>query len=239
MFGLSMHGCASQSINSHAEAIAFFEACPTTRGMRDGEHRAIKGKEGSRTMGVRLQGGSVYFRYHRTDVVVWHSDGSYAVDLTYDSPSTCEFANRFVPHYHYATKSGDHYVVGDTIYPARCELRVAPDGAVTGMRHRFTKLVVDRARAKRALAGTNYAAYLAWHKVMWPMVGGGAKPKWWRDEAIEHCLKDEGLWHKLMMSRTGNPAVIREHFYRTNYVYQPVFADTLPANKENKQWTLS
>jgi hypothetical protein len=242
MFGLNMNGCGVWAIDNYAEAAAFFERCPTSRGMRDGVHRAIRGKEGSRTMGVRMSGDNICFRYHSTDVVIWHPDNSYSIDLHYDSASTRTFANRFIPSGHYAAKQGHHLVVGGRVYPAMCRLTVSADGVVSGMRYKFRRHTVDRKRARQILTETNFYAYKAWHDVMYPMIAGALRPSWkqehfHRDTLLGH-LRTPDHWHDLMVSRDGDPEVLRAHLYATFNGYKEETVDTLPDNRNIEKWRL-
>lgn len=239
MFGLNMTGCAVWRINSYAEAVAFFDKCPTRRGT---DARKIKGKEGSRYMNVRMRGDNVVFRYHSTDAVVWRPDNTYLVDLTYDSRSTCTFVNRFIPNGHYAAKEGHHLIVGDTVYPARCRLTVTAGGVVSGMLSRFGRTVVDRKRARQILLETNYHAYKAWYEVMFPMVAGSLPPSWQREplsgERVLAHLQSPDLWHALMVSLDGSPEKVRTILYSLFGGYTEVTADTLPNDRTADKWRL-
>jgi len=216
MFGLSMSNCAVCGINSYNEALAFYERCPTAGGKRDGWHRAIKGKEGSKTMGVRLVEDKVAFRYHSTDVVTWNPDRSYTIDLRWNSSSTCRFADRFIPAGHYATREGHVLVVNDEAYPADTVLRVSACGHVTyphGTRM-FQRQTVNGPVARAALKTTGYYDYLRWRNLMLPMMGGKVqitKPSWdcstgW----VVECLNNPEMWHDLLCSALGAPAELRK-----------------------------
>jgi hypothetical protein len=230
MFGLNMYGCAVSSINSHAEAVAFYESCKIKRGHDHGDERPIAGKEGSKQMDVRIHQGAVKFRYHETDVVTWLPNDSFVVK-TYTSNSTCEFAGRFLPYRTYLTKTGSVLAHGDKYYPVIDSIVVAADGVVA---HKYDAVFyierIDRAKAKEALAKTSYAAYRDWHKVMWPMVRGNRTSGiYYNDHAILDMLDDESLWHDLMTSRSAStPDQIRELIYRSSDVHHPEYADTLP-----------
>lgn len=240
MLGLRMSDCRVNGINSYAEAVAFYNTCPTSGGMRDGVHRAIKGKSGSRATGVRMSEGSVMFRYHSTDVVTWRPDGSYVVDLTYTSRSTCEFANRFIPDGHYAEKEAYHLRVEDFIYPAACNLVVRPDGTVTGMIHKFYRWAVDKRRARKFLESVNYPEFQKWHAAMFPLVRdtlGRGNPEFHMWNAI-NMLEDPDLWHSLMIVIGGNLAALRHELYERAGVYDEISADRLPSTTAMNKWRL-
>jgi hypothetical protein len=216
MFGLNMRSCAVYRINSYDEARAFYEECPTAGGMRDGVHRAIKGKKGSNTMGVRLAGDKVAFRYHSTDVVTWNPDQSYTVDLRWNSTATCRFADVFIPGGHYATRGGYVLVVNDKAYPADTVLTVARCGQVTysyGARM-FQRQTVDGPVARSALKTTGYYDYLTWRNLMLPMMGGKVrvtKPGWnCSTDWVFECVNNPEMWHDLLCSALGAPTQLRK-----------------------------
>jgi hypothetical protein len=230
MFALNMGGCAVRSINNHAEAVAFYESCKIKGGHDYGDERPIRGKEGSKTMSVRIYQGAVKFRYHETDVVTWLPNDSFVVE-TYVSNSTCEFAGRFLPSGSHLTKTGSVLAHGDKYHPVVHTITVAADGTVT---HTYDAVFcierIDRAKAKEALAKTSYAAYRDWHKVMWPMVRGNRPTSLYlKDKKILDVLEDEDHWHDLMTSSSAStPDQIRELIYRSSDVHYAEYADTLP-----------
>jgi hypothetical protein len=229
MFGLNMYGCAVSYLNNYAEAVRFYDSCPTRRGMSE---RKIRGKEGSRAVSVYMHNDEVRFRYHYTDVVVWYPDNSYHVDLNYTSPSTCEFANRFTPRRHYAGGSGKFLVVGATAHPATCRLRVSATGEVSEGRTQFVREVVDRKRARIACETTGFNAYRKWHKLMFPMVQDSLPPMWKRDwfpevSVLNVLLPDPNRWHELMVSAHSIEQV-RAIIYAKMGVFDTVTAKTLP-----------
>jgi len=230
MFGLNMGGCTVSSINSHAEAVAFYESCKIKGGHDYGDDRPIRGKESSKQMGVRIHQGAVKFRYHETDVVTWLPNDSFVVK-TYMSNSTCEFARCFLPYRTFLTKTGSVLAHGDKYYPVIDSIIVAADGTVA---HKHDAVFcierIDRAKAKETLAKTSYAAYRDWHKVMWPMVQGNRPTTLYLNDAqVLELLEDEDHWHDLMTSRSASrPDQIRELIYRSSDVHYAEYADTLP-----------
>jgi hypothetical protein len=242
MFGLKMSGCTVYALNTYAEAAAFHDNCPTSGGMRDGLHRAISGKTGSKIMGVRMTaGGPVSFRYHSTDVVVWYPDGTYEVDLTYTSSSTCAFANRFIPKGCYATTSARQFVAPSGTYPAGVKLRVTPDGAVTAMSRtapRFRKKMVNRDRAKRSLQESGAADYLRWYKTMYPLVRDSAHSQLGGLDKSDLCemFADPDRYHRLIMHPSGRPPRVREIVYERYDVYDWVYADRLARGASTAGW---
>jgi hypothetical protein len=242
-----MYHCAVSSISSHAEAVAFYERCPVKGGHDYGDERRIKGKESSRQMSVRIRkNGDVAFKYHATDVVTWRMDNSYVIE-SYASRSTCEFANRFLPHDHYLTKEAQQLVIGGwrdgVVYPILRSITVRGDTVET--KAMFTRQVVDRKGAKQVLAGTRYAEYRDWYNVMFPMVRDTMPNRWqrkvWGPHELMEMLNDPDQWHAIMTGSTGTPYQVREVLYGANMetAYTTVRAATLPAIKANNTWRVA
>jgi len=236
MFGVRMHNCAVWSINSYNEAVAFHDSCPEKGGVR-----RIKGKEGSRTMSIRMESGSVRFRYHNTDVVTWHPDGSYEID-PYQSRSTCEFANRFLPQGHFLTKECTVLFCGDEYHPVIGGIKVKADGTVQHMFSGtcFRTKRIDRKAAKRVLARTRYAEYRDWYKAMWPMVRDNRPTTLYLNRrASIGLLEDETCWYDMMTSRgLSSPDDIRKAIYEENSqeVYYYEKRETLPGIEDYSKW---
>ena len=233
MYGLSMHDCAVSSINSHAEAVAFYNSCKIKRGHDHGDERPIRGKERS-NMSVRISAnGAVHFKYHYTDVVSWYPDDSFNIGV-YTSNSTGTFADCFTPYRTCMIKTGSMLMHGDHIYPLRGSLTVHADGRVMQEQEDtcFGISRTDRRKGKEALARTRYAEYRAWQNVMWPMVSGGGawrKYVWQVERDALDMLKDESRWHELMMSTIGDPSNLRKLIYlEADDVFYTEYADRLP-----------
>jgi hypothetical protein len=210
-FGLSMYECGVSSIDTHAEALRFYESCKVKRGRAPTDPRPIRGKERS-PMDVRVEQDNVIFRYHRTDVVTWRPDNSYVLSC-WTSQSTATFASAFIPFRHHSTKESTVLQVGDKMYPVVNTITVRADNTVETQAV-FAREVVNRANAKRALATTRYADYRAWHKLMWPMVCETATSRWaYTMDTSSAALADEANWHDIMMGIYGNPDTVRERLY--------------------------
>jgi len=174
----------------------------------------------ARDYGVRMDGTDVVFRYHRTDVIRWHKDGSYTMDTGgYRTRSTCEFASKFMPHRHYVEKEASHLRINGDIYPiAGHKVAVSADGTPSGEGLGvFVKRTVNRKKAKVLLDRLGYPAYRQWYETMFPMVRDTLPPTWRRDHIaagyVEMALKDPEKWHELMVSNSGTPAQVREMMY--------------------------
>jgi hypothetical protein len=209
--------------------------------MVHGDERSIKGKVGSKVMGVRLSGERVLFRYHSTDVVVWCPDNSYAVDLTYDSQSTGEFARRFVPAGHNPVHTCKGYEIGDRVYPGIGVVRVGADGSVDTGNRVFSRRKINRARAKVLLDECGYREFAEWCSVMKPML---------TDEALNTMslylgevvalLRSPPDYHTLLLSRFGNLDVLRKEIYdlSPNEAYERVQKPHLPPMGSMSKWSV-
>ena len=88
----------------------------------------------------------INFRYHDTDVVIWHADNTVTIDVDYNSVSTRTFASRLSGHDVYSNK-GYTMVCGKAI-GGRATIK---DGIVISGAIPTTKLVVNRKRAKEVM----------------------------------------------------------------------------------------
>ena len=231
MFGLSMHDCPVGSINSHAEAVVFYNSCKIKRGHDHGDERPIRGKERS-AMGVRITDNIVKFRYHHTDVVSWYPDNSFRIEV-YTSKSTCAFAECFTPRGTYMTKSGEVLRHNGTYHPLLGKLTVHADGRVEQWYPDtcFGISRTDRRKGKEALCRTRYAEYRTWQNVMWAMLASGGahrKYSWQVERDALAMLADESRWHELMMSHVGVPDALRKLIYKhADDVFYTEYADAL------------
>lgn len=234
-FGLSMNGVAW--VRSYAEAVAMFEkAVPWRNG---GEDRPLPGKR-NRNTGVRMDGDDVVFRYHHTDVIRWKPDGSYAIDTGgYNSQSTCTFASNFMPWHHWLMRETAHLRINDTVYAvAGARINVSKTGVVSGSGlGRFEKTRINRKNAKELLTELGYYKYVAWHKLMHPMVQDTMPHRWRRPWVSEYdvapMLHNEETWHTLMVSSAGEPPILREMLYRQHGEAYGVFDRTYYDSMEN------
>lgn len=215
-FGLTMWGVPYAM--TYNQAVALYEkAVPWRKG---GDDRPLPGKR-SRNYGVRMDGDDVVFRYYCTDVIRWHKDWSYEIDTGgYGSRSTCTFASHFMPHYHWIEKEMAHLRIADTVYAvAGQRISVSETGVVSGSGlGRFKKTTINRKKAKAMLTELGYYPYLAWHKLMHPMVQD-TMPAQRRCAYVDECdiapmLHCADKWHELMMSWSGDPDTMRETLYR-------------------------
>jgi len=245
-FSVNMYPADTCLINSYAAAVALYYRCKD-KGAGDGHERPIKGKETSKQMGVSIaSNGDVQFRYHRTDVIVWHKNNSYTIN-TFGSISTCAFASAFMPAGHHLSNTGSRIYIGNyreaVVYAIYDKATIKGDKVKTDAV--FSKEVVNRAEAKKVLATTRYAEYRKWHAAMFPMV----RDNMTRDYQREYLRTHEGVemlymsdeWHRLMMSREGHPNTIRQCIYNLNYaqVYDRVTQKTLSAKESRAKWEVS
>lgn len=234
MFGLSMRNCTVSSINSHAEAVAFYESCPVKGGHDYGDERPIRGKERS-PMSVRITDNIVKFRYHTTDVVSWRPDNTFKIEA-WMSNSTCAFADVFTPTGTYMTKTGTVLKHGEAYHPLIGSAVAHPDGRVDQQFANtcFATARTDRRKGREALAKTRYAEYRKWRNVMWPMLepsGATLRHNGRASVACMDMLQDEEQWHDLMMDYMGQPDNLREFIYTgAGDVFYTEYATTLPAD---------
>jgi hypothetical protein len=233
-------------VRSYAEAVAMFEKSVPWR--NGGEDRPLPNKR-QRTYGVRMSGDDVVFRYHTTDVIRWRPDESYTINTGgYSSRSTCEFASHFMPPRHWLTKETAHLSIDGTVYAvAGQRISVSGTGMVSGPGlGRFEKPSINRKKAKEFLTEVGYYPYVAWHKLMHPMVQDTMPERWRRRYVYEYdiapMLHDEEKWHDLMMSTAGDPPVLRELLYRYRGaefgVFDHAYYDSLPSDTNLQRYAV-
>ena len=243
-FGLSMRDVPW--VKSYSEAVALFEKSVPWR--NGGEDRPLPNKR-QRAYGVRMSGDDVVFRYHYTDVIRWHPDESYTINTGgYSSRSTCEFASHFMPTRHWLTKETAHLSIDGTVYAvAGQRISVSGTGMVSGPGlGRFEKNSINRKKAKEYLTEVGYYPYVAWHKLMYPMVKDTLPETWRRkyvaDYDVVPMLHNEELWHELMTSAVGDPHVMREMLYRYRGaefgVFDSTYYDTMPSDTNLQRYAV-
>ena len=242
-FGLNMGDVPF--VTSYDAAVSFYNRAEPWR--NGGDDRPLIGKR-NRNYGVRMKdNGDVIFRYDRTDVIAWHSDGSYTIDNGgYNSRATCTFATNFMPHGHGLSGEARHLRVDDHVYPVwGHRVTVSGTGVPSGEGlGQFRTKTADRKKARIMLHGFGYYEYAAWFKLMYPMVKGTLAHEWrraWLDnDSIRSMLKVEEAWHELMVSRFGEANAIRAMMYDAygdahdiwNYTYE----DKLPRHANLRRY---
>ena len=237
-FGLSMRDVPM--VYGYEGAVDFYNNCDPWRGAKVDDERPLIGKR-KRDTGVRMVGKDVVFRYHNHDVVTWKPNGTVQID-TYNSRSTCTFANNFTPIGVSLEKEGTILRVGDWLYPIKGVVDVDPNMVVEGSLGKFLKTTVNRKNARQFLATTKYAEYRAWHAVMSAMT---EPPVWWRRaylsrRDVSDKLNDQECWHELMMSNVGTPEQLRKTLYTwapsAHCVWDQTYKDRLPRGTDLKTW---
>lgn len=216
-FALSMYGVPYAK--TYNAAVALFEKSVPWR--NGGDDRPLPNKR-TRDMGVRMDGDDVVFRYHSTDVIRWHKDGSYTIYTGgYESRSTCEFASHFMPQNDYLARGTAHLRIGDRVYAlAGQRVTVSETGAVSGPGLGvFRKGTVNRKKAKTLLTELGYYPYLAWYKLMFPMVKDTMPPSWKRrfmeeSEVLGALQAGQEAYYDVLMSICGDPTAVRHMLYR-------------------------
>lgn len=238
-FTVNMHW--RDCVGSHASALQLHTKAEAKPWRNGGDDYPLPNKR-VRHMGVRkLPDGSIAFRFHRTDVVTWHPDETYTL-VPYQSQSTCDFANTFLPSWHQLCRTGTLLTIGGwrngTMHPVDYDSTVRINPATNAPTHPlksvFRKRKVDRKKAKALLAETNYAEYREWRKLMVAMSGTGTSCWDVTAHNLKEYLADRDKWYDLMRSYYGNPGTIREFIYKTTFgdrsPHHYEYADTLPAN---------
>lgn len=203
-----------------------------------------------RHMGVRkLPDGSIAFRFHHTDVVTWHPDETYTL-VPYQSQSTCDFANAFLPYGHNLCKTGAvlgiYERTGPSVYyvyyPVEYDSKVHVNPALKAPTHQlksiFVRPRVNRKAAKVARDKTRYAEFAEWYKLMMAMrnnmpIMHGEFTYNVTSHDILNALADESRWHDLMTSRYCHMTSfyfrsdilghIRDAIYRDSRYTNPVY----------------
>lgn len=88
-----IHAHQLPRVESYFDARIVFARCPEFK--NDAPWRALRSKRDTAKK-VGMRDGVVTFRYHRTDLVTWY-DADYFVVEMYDSRSSYEFIQRFIP----------------------------------------------------------------------------------------------------------------------------------------------
>lgn len=233
MFAINMRD--ADSVGSYPDALAVYNK-GKDRGLNE---RRIPGKENSPTMSMRMIGSSVAFRYHYTDVVVWHEDNTCTL-TTFPSVSTCTFANNYLPFRTYLGKTGRVLFAGGVYYAPDMSGSVqitSSGGTVTGDLGCFYKTKINRDRAKAYLAGTPYAAYRDWYNLNRPLfpddLGRTNLPYRFVD-----LLADKENWVRLLLGG-ATPSTVRAALYDAAPVSAGVFDDvyTGTLDKYPTSWT--
>ena len=242
-FGLSMRSV--QRVQCYDDAVAMYNKA--TAWKNGGDDLPFPNKR-AREYGIRMEGTDVVFRYHRTDVVTWHADGSYTIKTGgYDTGSTCTFANNFMPRNHSLGRQTKVLRIGETLYPiSGTRLTVSPDGVPSGGLGKFTKKKIKLKEAKKLRESFGYPEYRKWHKAMFPMIKDTMVSSWHREyltytEIVER-LADPDKWHSLMVSQFGHPDDVRTKLYDKNGhafdIYEHVYLDKLQGFTEGRDWDI-
>lgn len=218
MFGLKMSNVAYTK--SYKEAVGFYLKSEPWRGADPDDERPMTGKR-YRAYGVRMVGSDVVFRYHTTDVIVWHADNSYSINTGgYNTASTCTFANNFMPARHHLIRDTNVLCVDGAAYafPGH-RISVSSDGTPSGDGlGLFTRKTINRKMSRKLLGEHSYPAYREWYKTMNPLIHGSYPYKWDNkftdSRAVIAALRCPEMWHELMMSQVGSPDEVRKAIYR-------------------------
>lgn len=232
MFALQMH--SAMRVTSWGEAACVLERAMKRKPLMNGGY-PIPGKENNKDVSVRLSNEGIHFRYHHTDVITWHPDGSYTYD-PWTSRSTCTFFNQFCPAHTHLTRNGTVLIIRNTGYAAWGEkVHVVDDVPQSGV-GAFVCEVINRRGAKEVLKRTRYAEYREWHRVMSPLLTPAKN--FYTDGEMLAMLEEEARWPELATARwgDGHPDKMRTLIYADNAeeCYKEETFETLPSDKAQR-----
>lgn len=200
---------SAHRLATYAEAVALFEKARERRAgtTGSGTHK-LPGHETPFT-GMSRDGDNIRFHYHYTIVVTWRPDDTCMLDLSYQSMSTAEFANRFGPGNTWVesecrqinARSGavtrGHYLVGNSGI-----VRLNVDGTLTHPEEDTKPWKVRRVNRKKANAAMRESGakdFAEWYKVM----SAALKDPWQHNSAdriydIVGAVADREQWATLL-----------------------------------------
>lgn len=173
-------------IRSYAEAFSKWDKTKPWRGDADTNTRPFR-KDRKRDLSMRkLDDGSIAFKFHDTDVVVWHPDNSFTVTF-YPSVSTGALATALMPGSLYASFSSEPHIIVDRDHAYQIKSPCLFVEEVNGWFPRdykpFYWRTVDRNKAKQALANEPHVEqFITWAKAITALKGGVLDPSTSRSE---------------------------------------------------------
>lgn len=211
MFALRMPDV--NRVQSYDQAVSLY-AKATPRKVTEGKAGThfMPGHKSAMTGLTKLGNGDIAFTYHSTDVVVWHSDGSITLDLSYRSISTANFANRFVPRTvniygeanHISINSGSrHYIAAEIV-------RITPNGEIEKPGVHTIPIVetrYDRKATKAVLDSAGYPEFRKWYLHMRQFLTDKQSHRnsnYDGIETIESAVRDPDQWDKLINTTRFN-----------------------------------
>lgn len=179
MFGNTIYTLPSCA--NYMGAVRIFERARTPRSKNWPEGtRPLKGTRDPHYAVIK-DGDKVVFRLHRTNVVEWHGPTSMTLDSSYDSISTRDFANRFLPGgICFIPMKEEGQVIA--LYDQRF-IRGQHTFALVEERWEVTSPIV---RPRRRVLNKDAAAvvneklkdFFQWIRSIWAVAGNGANHPW-------------------------------------------------------------
>lgn len=200
------------SLNGYTDALNYFEGCTPWRS-KPNDPRPLQERR-NKIMSVRREtNGDIAFRYHSTDVVIWHSDNTFTVN-TYASQSTDVFANGFTPAAFWSHMASDFVRImtpeGTKFYRTRQQMRfeLLPGGSM--IMHTpplpFVKHRIDRGVIKQVRQETGFTDFKLWATAYEAMVQPARNiRRWqlpchnWTHAIVMDMLSDKDRWLDLTM----------------------------------------
>lgn len=214
MFGIHTHILASTNSYERAESYFNDRAC---RRSEDKDYHGVSLNPSRHVDHYRLhkRGESYALRYHYTDVVVYHPDGSVTTDLTYGSQNTARFANNYLPYGLDARFYKGRVMLtvwGDKTYAFRGPVTLRNQGGdwriIEQDRNKIIKFAVPRVNRKVANAAWRDPRVVALREYLKTIAGLGVVPRGvWEamngdatmcsDTLLSQAINDEQHWPAL------------------------------------------
>lgn len=211
-------------INGYDEAVSYFEGCKPWRGKPD-DPRPMQERR-SRLMSVRREAnGDIAFRYHNTDVVVWHKDNTFTITV-WPSQSTDVFANSFTPAGFGSGMAADNVRIMTTtgwrIYKAKPVMLFQFDTysrcmSLLSQPEPFTKYGVNRERMKQVRVESGFADFKAW-ALAYEAIANPKRPtpyykllfRSWTNSTLLTMLANKERWVELTEGFSGVETCLRK-----------------------------
>lgn len=228
------------TLNSYDAAHDFWDKIKPWRNSDDTNTRPLAARACHHKTIRKLADGSIACRLWSTDVVVYHPDGAITID-GYNSVTTNVFVNRVLPnraHVSFTKPCGfvfQSWVDSDGSIAERLwrfdgrAMTILRENAgwrpVKGQSVPFEKKIVNRGRAKAALAATRYADYRAYRKMLLEMHGTPTRDYGYMSrQDVLTALADQTQWVQLI-SRGWTPDDIRALIYSQTDVHDTITFD--------------
>ncbi len=187
MFNNYCRATSLPAIDSYEKAAAEWEKTKPIRGRAYTDKRPLGKMRAVDRFAIIKRGDSYALRYHNTDVVTYHADGSITLDY-WASKSTDEFANRLLPKgvtSWFTCALGAAVILSqqgeDRLYLLGRNQHMVFDHGISGYRLEQPKAIevygIDRKAARAALKATRYRTFMHWLEMKENLEPDRARPK--------------------------------------------------------------